>query len=146
MTKIKYAFKADPKKTAKSSIKNEKVSHKDAIEICKFIKGMKINNAIKYLTAVIELKKAIPYKRFNKDQAHRKGIGAGKYPKQTSTIIIKLLKNIKNNADNKGLDPDKLKIINAQANKGVVHYRGARMFGRRYSKSANINIIAEEIL
>ena len=103
---------------------------------------------INFLTDVTDMKKVIPYKRYIKDLAHKKGKGmtSGKYPIKTAKIFIKMLNNLKNNADNKGFDTENLIIVNAQANKGVTHYRGARSFGRRHSKSSNINIIAEEKL
>ncbi|MCK5300228.1 MAG: 50S ribosomal protein L22 [Candidatus Aenigmarchaeota archaeon] len=144
MAKLKYAFKTDEKKSAKTSARNNRISWKDSVEICRVITGKNVNKMINYLTDVTLMKTAIPYKRFNKDLAHKKGIAAGKYPINTSKEFIKLLKNLINNADNKGLDTENLTIINAQANKGVTHMRGARMFGRRKSKSSNINIIAEE--
>ena len=149
MAKPKYGYKAkDEKKIAKAAVQNEKVSWKDSIEICRVIKGKNINKMIDFLTDVIDLKKAVPYKIHTKDIAHKKGksMAAGKYPIKTSKIFIKMLNNLKNNADNKGLDTENLTIVNAQANKGVTHYRGARSFGRRHSKSSNINIIAEEKL
>ena len=149
MAKPKYGYKAkDDKKIAKTAVQNQKISWKDSIEICRVIKDKNINKMINFLTDVTDMKKVIPYKRYIKDLAHKKGKGmtSGKYPIKTAKIFIKMLNNLKNNADNKGFDTENLIIVNAQANKGVTHYRGARSFGRRHSKSSNINIIAEEKL
>lgn len=149
MTKPIYGYKAEnEKKTAKTAIRNKKISWKDSVEICRYITRKNLNTAIKHLSEVINMKRIIPYKRYIKDLAHKKGksMTSGKYPIKTSKIFIKMLNNLKSNAESKGLDTENMIIINAQANKGVTHYRGARMFGRRHSKSSNINIIVEEKL
>ena len=145
MTKIKYPLKTDPKKTALASGKNIRISHKSSIEICKFITGKDVDSAIDYLDDVVDIKKAIPYTRFVTHQAHRKGnMRTGKYPVNAATEFIKLLRNVKNNAENKGFNTGKIIIKNAQANKGSQFRRGRRAFGRRQSKSTNVHITVEE--
>ena len=124
MAKPKYGYKAkDDKKIAKTAVQNQKISWKDSIEICRVIKDKNINKMINFLTDVTDMKKVIPYKRYIKDLAHKKGKGmtSGKYPIKTAKIFIKMLNNLKNNADNKGFDTENLIIVNAQANKGVTH-------------------------
>ncbi|MBW6451823.1 MAG: 50S ribosomal protein L22 [DPANN group archaeon] len=147
MTKINYPLKADPKKTANAAGENIRISHKSSIEICNFITGKKIDFAIKYLEDVIQINKALPFVKFVTHQAHRKGnMRTGRYPVNASIEIVKLLKNAKNNAENKGLNKDKLRIKNAQANSGRHFSRGRRSFGRRQSKSATVHIVVEESL
>lgn len=60
---------------------------------------------------VINQKKAVPYKRFNKDVGHKKGIGPGRYPIKASGVILSLVKLAESNArtvkDNKEFEkPD----------------------------------------
>ena len=64
----------DPEKTAKASGREIRVSHKSAREVCHTIKGMTLTNAKTYLKAVVEKKKAVPFKRYKKKLGHRHGL------------------------------------------------------------------------
>ncbi len=146
MTNINHPYKMDDKKVAHSGATNLRVSTKNSVEISRFIKGLGVDKAIDYLDTVVTKKNAIPFKRFNKDQAHRKGgMGPGRYPVNAAIEFLKLLKNVKNNAEVKGLDGNRLVVDNAQANIGSSRFhRGARSFGRRRAKSTNISITVKE--
>ena len=146
MAKINHPHMANEERVARSGVINLRVSTKNSIEICGFIKGLAVDTAIEYLEDVVVKKKAVPFKRFIKDQAHRKGgMGPGRYPVNAAREIIKLLKNARNNAEVKGFDAESLVVDNAQANLcGSSFYRGARAFGRRHSKSTNISITLKE--
>ena len=51
------------------------VSTKHCIEICKYIKGRKVEDARKLLQAAIEKTAAIPFPRFNGGVGHKRGKG-----------------------------------------------------------------------
>ena len=54
------------------------ISPKHAREICRTLRGMRANLARAYLEDVIALKRAIPFKRYKRNVAHRHGlVGAG---------------------------------------------------------------------
>jgi len=112
----------DPEKTVKASGRELRVSHKSAREICKTIKGMMLTQAKQYLKDVTAKKKAVPYTRFKKKAGHRHGLVkayAGRYPIKASKEIIKILEGAEANAENKGLDSDRLRIIHASAYPGI---------------------------
>ncbi len=146
MAKINHPHPANEERVARSGAINMRISTKNSVEISRFIKGLAVDRAIEYLEDVVTKKKAVPFKRFIKDQAHRKGgMGPGRYPVNAAIEFIKLLKNVKNNAEQKGFDAERLVVDNAQANLcGSSFHRGARSFGRRYSKSTNISITVKE--
>ena len=50
------------------------VSPKHAIEIARFIRNQDVNRAISYLNDVVEKKKAVPFRRFNRNVAHKRGL------------------------------------------------------------------------
>lgn len=135
MAKIKYAFKDDNKnKTAKSMGRSLQISPKHAVEICNKIRGMKVENAKNYLEDVIEMKKAVPFKRHNKKVGHRRGLNGwptGRYPVKAATQILDVIKNAEANAEYKGLDTENLKIMHISSHRGYV-IRGwtPRAFGR----------------
>ncbi len=135
MAKIKYAFTDDDNiKTAKALGRALKISPKHAVEICNKIRGMKVENAKNYLEDVIEMKKAVPFKKHNKKVGHRRGLGGwptGRYPVKAATQILDVIQNAEANAEYKGLDTENLKIMHISSHKGYV-IRGwtPRAFGR----------------
>ncbi len=116
------AEELDPEKTVKASGRELRVSHKHAREVCRTIKGMTLIQAKDYLKDVMEKKKAVPFRRYNKKAGHRHGLikaAAGRYPVNAAQKTLKLLTAAEANAENKGLDTEKLKIIHAAAYPGM---------------------------
>jgi large subunit ribosomal protein L22 len=112
----------DPEKTVKASAREIRVSHKSAREVCRTIKGMMLVKAKQYLRDVIDRKRPVPYRRFTKKLGHRHGIEkayAGRYPAKTAKYVLKLLEGAEANAENKGLDIDRLQLIHAAASQGM---------------------------
>jgi large subunit ribosomal protein L22 len=112
----------DPEKTVKASGREVSVSHKHAREVCRTIKGMTLTQAKNLLLDVKEKKKAIPFRRYRKKAGHRHGLEkafAGRYPINAATKILKVLQGAQANAENKGLDVEKLRIIHAAAYPGT---------------------------
>jgi ribosomal protein L22 len=99
---------------------NIPISTKHSIAICRFIKGKKIEECIKYLEKVIPGKKAIPMKG---EIPHRKGrMMSGRFPKSASEEFIKLLKSLMANAN--------LNSINEPIITEAVSNIGKRPYGR----------------
>jgi len=150
--RFSYSFQNfDPDRMARASGRDLRISPKHSIELLREIKGMMLNDAIKYLDDVIALKRSVPMRRFNDSQGHKpgKGFGPGRYPVKVAKAVKKVLLNAKNNAEQKGLDPDRLKIIHAAAQRGPV-LRGyiPRAFGRATpfnEQTTHIEIVVEEV-
>ena len=126
--------KKEPEKPKKPIVKNPVVKKNYAItnprnlhistkisrDICKFIKGKKIDDAIANLEEVEKLKKAVPTKG---EYAHRKGkMMSGKFPQKAAGEFIKVLKGLQGNININGLEEPI--IVEAKAN------IGERPFGR----------------
>ncbi len=137
MATKKYAYdnkEVDESKVARAKASSLKISPKHCVEICSAIRGMEVSKAKAYLNDVIEMKKAVPFKRHNRDVGHRKGMkgwAAGRYPVKASKAILKVLENAEANAEYKGMDVETLKIDHISSHRGMV-IRGARprAFGR----------------
>ena len=112
------------------------ISTKHSIAICKFIKGKKIEDAIRDLEQVILKKKAVPMKG---EIPHRKGMMSGRYPKKAAEHFIKILKRLAANATVNGLE--NTIITEAIANFGSRPYG---KFGRVRKKRTHLKIIAKE--
>ncbi|AEC51294.1 50S ribosomal protein L22P [Pyrococcus sp. NA2] len=147
-----YSFQNfDPERMARASGRDLRISPKFAVEVCRELRGMMLKDALRYLDEVIALKRPVPLKRYNDSQGHKpgKGFGPGRYPVKVAKAIKKVLLNVKNNAEQKGLDPDKLRIIHIAAHRGPV-LRGwyPRAFGRATpfnEQTTHIEVVVEEI-
>lgn len=120
------------------------ISRKNSIEICNFIRGKNLGLAKKELEEVIDLKKAIPFKRFNKGRGHKKSMGPGKYPKKTAQQILDLLENVEANAQFKGLNTADLVVYHISANKGSTQWHYGRQ-RRRKMKRTNLVVVVKEV-
>jgi large subunit ribosomal protein L22 len=145
----------DPDRMVKASGRDLRISPKEAREICDVINDMEVDAAMKYLELVIKKKEAVPYRRFNSNVPHHRelsgrfGIPSGRYPINACTEILKVLKNAKSNAENKGLDTEKLRISHAcaQAAMRLKNYI-QRAHGRSspyFHPLTHVEIILEEI-
>ncbi len=141
----------DPEKTVKASGRELRVSHKSAREICKTIKGMMLIQAKRYLRDVIAKKRPVPFTRFKKKTAHRHGLEktfAGGYPVKAAKHILKILEGAEANAEYKGLDTERLRIIHASAYPGMKIKRYTpRAFGRsspKFQTLCHIEVALEE--
>jgi large subunit ribosomal protein L22 len=141
----------DPEKTAKASGREIRVSHKHAREVCRTIKGMMLANAKEYLRDVINRKKAVPFRRYKKKAGHRHGLEksyAGRYPIKASKKVLNVIEGAEANAENKGLDVDRLRILHAAAYPGMKIKRSTpRAHGRsspKYETLTHIEIVLDE--
>ena len=107
------------------------VSLKQAVMVCAFIRGKSIDKVKDYLAGVVKTKKPIPFTRFNKDMAHRKGMAAGRFPIKTAQNILDLVKSAESNAQFKGLSTVNLIVLHASAQKGQSTWRFGRHRRRR---------------
>jgi large subunit ribosomal protein L22 len=121
---LKYSI-TPGEKTVKAMGRDMNVSFKDMIMIAEALRGQKIADAIKHLEGVIELKRTIPFRRFSKGIGHRKGdvFKCAKYPQKAAKLALAIVKNLEANAEFKGYDTDKVRIIHSQALLGVCRPR-----------------------
>ena len=89
------------------------------------------------------MKKPLAFRRFNKDLAHKPGMGPARYPLNASKYILALLESLEANAENKGLNTEKLKISSAIANFADRKWHTGRQ-RRTKIKSAHVEIKAIE--
>jgi len=119
------------------------ISTKFSVEICNFIRNKSTSEAKEILKGVAEGKHAIPFKIFNNGLSHKRGMGAGRFPKKPAIEIIKLLESVEANAQFKGLNTSNLQIkhICAHFASRPWHYGRQR---RRKTKRTHIEIVVGE--
>jgi large subunit ribosomal protein L22 len=138
-----YSVELTGEKVAKAQSVNMDVSFKHCAEICREIKGMKLLRAREFLKNVIERKEFVPFRRYNRGVGHRKGGTPGRYPEKASKLILKILDNVQANAEFKGMDEEKLKVVHAQAHSGPTY---DRRFSKGRWKRANIETTSVEVI
>ena len=152
MPKRHFAFQNfDTTKHVRAAIREKPISHKHAREIAVAMKGLSIEKARDYLLDVVNLKRSIPFRRYKNQVGHKSDPGtmSGRYPTKAATEILKLLDNLESNAEYKGMDLDRLKIINATVHKGRLLKRFIpRAMGRSSPKNDNlthVEVVAQEV-
>jgi large subunit ribosomal protein L22 len=153
MPKFGYSItELDPERAVKASGRELRISPKHAREVCKTIKGMRLYQAKRYLAQVVAKKQPVPFRRFVKKLGHRHGMQkamVGKYPVKAATEILRVLESAEGNAEFKGLDVERLRVIHASAYPGFKMKRAIpRAFGRSSPKNkslTHVEIALEEI-
>ncbi|MGQ9514548.1 MAG: 50S ribosomal protein L22 [Thermoproteota archaeon] len=152
MPKFGYSIVGlDESKTVKASLREVNASPKKARELVKELVGMRLSEAKEYLEGVIEMRISVPFKRYNKEVGHRRGqqgFAPGGYPVKVARLLLKLLDQLEANADFKGLDVERLRIIHTSALRGR---KIAKFIPRAFGRSSpymreliHIEVVAEE--
>lgn len=152
MPKIDYSVKVEKEKNiAKATGKEIRVSPKHCVEICREVKGKDLKHAKEYLEDVIDMKRAVPFRRYKKKIGHRKGLSkwhAGRYPRKAALRILKVLESAEANAEYKGLNPERLFVRHISAQRGrVIEGFIPRAFGRASpfnTPTTHLQVILEE--
>ncbi len=131
----------DKEKMAKAVGRDLPISYKNSVEVCRYLKKKEVAKAKKILEDAIALKKPIPFKRFNKGIAHKKGMMSGSYAVNTCKSILALLKSAEANAAQKNISNPV--IIHMCANKASNTWRYGR-HSRRKAKRAHVEIVLAE--
>jgi len=141
----------DVDKTAKASGRDLRISPKAAREICRAIRDLRLDDAKRVLQDAIDKKRPIPYRRHRKEVPHQHGLqgwSSGKFPVKAAGQVLEVLENAEANAEFKGLDLERLRIIHAAAQQARKLKRYIpRAFGRSspyFDKLTHIEIVLEE--
>lgn len=153
MARFKYSVMGlDPDKTVLASGREMNISPKHAREICNAIRGKLVDRAKEYLEEVIAMKRSVPFKRHHKKIGHRSdlvGWDVGRYPVKAAQKILDLLSSLEKNAENKGLEVDRLLLFHATSQRGR---KVKRIFTRAFGSSSpkvtiltHVEFAAEEV-
>jgi large subunit ribosomal protein L22 len=144
-----YTATADPDTSAKALGKEMPVSPKFAREVAGMIRGMKVEAAQQALEDVIDKKRAVPLKRYNKRVSHKPGVGPGRYPVKASKAILAVLNSAVANAEYKGLDVSNMAIATISVSRGrVIPGHMPRAHGRATQwnqETVNLEVIIQEV-
>lgn len=149
---INYSVEADPDTTARGMLRERPISIKHSKAIARAIKGKTVAEAEEYLQAVIDGEQSVPFKQHNTGVGHRSDIDgwdAGRYPNKASKDFLKLLENVRNNADEQDFDGEAMEIKHVAAHKvGEQMGRKPRAMGRAdpwNTPLCDVELIIEEV-
>jgi large subunit ribosomal protein L22 len=124
------------------------ISPKKTYEVLNAIRGLPLEKAKSVLEDVKILKKAIPFRRYNQETAHHKGVGPGRFPVKVARELITVLDNAKANADYEGMNVDNLMIVAATSSRGrILKAHMPRAHGRAtnwHEQTTNVEIVLTE--
>lgn len=128
------------------------ISPKATREICRSLRGMRAKSAETFLEDVIAMKRAVPFRRYRRNVAHRHGLvgaDAGRYPQKSAKAVLEVLKNAMANAEYKGLESESLRIYHVGTLKGRT-IRGwmPRAMGRatpKNTETVSVEMILTEV-
>lgn len=140
---VNYSFKKLEENMAKAYGRDLDISTKRSTEICNFLRGKSLESSKAFLERVIEMKDAVPMRRFNRDTGHKKGIGPGRYPVNTAKAILSVLDNAGTNAVAKGFAEKDLVIVHICAHKAASPWHFGRQ-KRRKMKRSHIEVVVQE--
>jgi large subunit ribosomal protein L22 len=153
VTGYSYSYEHfDKTRQVRAAIREKSISHKHAREIAIALRGMSIERTRVFLEDVIARKIAVPFRRHNNEVAHRSniqdGFFAGRFPQKTAKEILKLLDNLESNAEYKGMDLERLRIVSAVVHKGTKLERFTpRAMGRtspKFDTLVHVELVAQE--
>lgn len=126
----------DPDRAVRCSGRELNISPKAATEICRKIRGMRLDQAKELLEAVQKKKRAIAFRRYKKEIPHHtldEAWYGGRYPVKAAKEFLFLLEELESNAEYKGLDVDRLRIVHAASQRGM---KSQKYISRAYGKSS----------
>ena len=149
-----YSVRVDEEKSAKAVARDVPISPKKMVNLVRVVRGMRLADAKAFLERVAAGKEPVPMYRHNRKQAHHRGVAArykvpyARYPVKAAKILLKLLDNVENNAEVKGLETERLRIVHIAVHKGRVLKRWMpRAFGRsspRFKHTSHIEVVVTE--
>jgi len=96
------------------------MSPKKTFEVLNAIRGLPVERARTFLEEVIALKRPVPFRRYNQETAHKRGVGPGRFPKKVARQVLQVLRNAEENAEYDGLDAERLYIRVAASARGRI--------------------------
>ena len=124
------------------------ISPKKTYELLNAIRGRSLEDAKSYLERVIELKQAVPFRRYNQEVAHKRRTGPGRFPQKVARQVLAVLTNAEANAEYEGLDADTLFIRVAASARGRIQKANMpRAHGRATAwneQTTNVEIVLAE--
>lgn len=117
------------------------ISKKHCMAILSFIRGRKIDEAIMILERVLKKRQAVPFRGYEIPHRKGKGISEGRYPRNASREMIRILKSLQANASTVNVDLDKA-VLSGKVNDAS---RPFKRGGSQRFKRVHVEVWVKEI-
>lgn len=117
------------------------ISKKHCMAILEFIRGRSINEAIMILERVLKKRQAVPFRGYEIPHRKGKGISEGRYPRNASREMIRILKSLQANASTFNVDLDKA-VLSGKVNDAS---RPFKRGGSQRFKRVHVEVWVKEI-
>jgi large subunit ribosomal protein L22 len=97
------------------------ISPKKTYEVLNAIRGLSVDRAREVLEAAAEGRRPIPFRRYNQETAHHRGVGPSRYATKVVRHVLALLESAQGNAEYENLDTDRLYVRVAASARGRIH-------------------------
>src|SRR3989344_5607642 len=134
----------DKKTMAMAHGKHLPISTKKSVAICQYLRGKSLKRAKQILEDAMNMKRPIPFTRYNQSVSHRPGMGPAKYAVKTAQHLLMLLESAEANAQHKGLDVNTLKISHLKADGAGTVWRYGR-HKRIRAKRSHVEVVLSQI-
>ena len=140
----KYAFEGyNPELMAKAAGVSLPISMKQCVEICTALRKKPLDRAKNILEDAIAEKKAIPYRRYNRNIGHKPKMGPGRFSPKACMEVLTILKSAESNAQFKGLNPGNMIVKHICAHKASTPWHSGRVRGIKMKRS-HVEVVLEE--
>lgn len=144
----------DEERSARAVVWDAPISPKKVVNLARLIRGMRLEDAKRFLERVAAGREPVPLWRHRRKQAHHRGVAdkygipMARYPVKAARILLRLLGNVENNAEVKGLEVERVKIAHIAVHKAPVLKRWMpRAFGRsspKFRHRSHIEVVVVE--
>ncbi|HIH11915.1 TPA: 50S ribosomal protein L22 [Candidatus Woesearchaeota archaeon] len=123
---VSHPTKTTLEHLASARATNLTISTRHSVELANSLRYKDVSYARKFLEDVLNFKRAVPFTRHTFDLGHKPGIGPGRYPQKATQEFLRLLASVEKNAQYRGLDTTRLKIVGLVVNKASIPMNGGR--------------------
>src|SRR3989338_10895981 len=109
---------------------NLPISTKHCVEISHCLRYKTVSYAKKFLQEVVNIERAVPFRRFTRNVGHKARMASGRFPSKAAREFLRVISSAEANAQVKGLNASALTIIKLVANRAPTPRTGVR---QRYS-------------
>jgi large subunit ribosomal protein L22 len=150
MAKLGYTVEFKIESMARAYGRELPIPWKKARELARALRGKNVEKALEYIDNVIALKQAVPFKRYKRWVAHKRGVGPARYPVKAARYFRRVIESAVSNAEYLGReDPDAMVIRTINAHKGkITKGQTRRAHGRSTpwnQDTVNLEVILEEL-
>eukprot|EP00759_Apiculatamorpha_spiralis_P025614 PhF_6_TR29048/c0_g1_i4/m.42299/K02880/RP-L17e, RPL17; large subunit ribosomal protein L17e len=144
---------ANGETSVKAKASDLRIHYKNTLNTAHVLRGLTIRKARRYLKDVLSRKRCVPFFRHSRHvgrtaQAKEFKVTKGRWPVKSVNALLELLRNLKSNADHKGLSAPEMVITHVAVHRAMKQrrrtYRAHGRIGPYQNSPCHVEIFAEK--